>query len=68
MQEVASKVDWEGGIEDVLRWGLYANEVPLELEDEWKQMQQAFWAYERIHDRVSAKLDPYLGGPDLIDE
>jgi hypothetical protein len=64
MREVAMKVDWEGGEEEALRWGLYSRLVPLEIEDDWKQMEQAFWAYENVRERVFKALEPYHGGPD----
>jgi hypothetical protein len=62
MREVAVKCDWEGGVDEALRWGLDHKDVPEELEDLWKQMQQAFWAYEMLESRVWKLIDPYLSG------
>lgn len=53
--EVANKVDWEGGLDAVLEYGLRAEDLPeddIELREAWQAMELAFHTFDQAADRV----------------
>ena len=56
MQQLADKCEWEGGVTGAIAWGIRSNQVPLELEDDWKLAEDAF----EVIDRLERILDDEL--------
>lgn len=62
-EDVADKIEWEGGLASVLDYGITADDMPdAELEAAWREMAQAYEAYERAAGIVDDML-PH-GGSD----
>ena len=56
-EEVATKIDWEGGAEEGLRWGIRHTMIQDELlSHEWRVLEEKFALYEDQRDRVMALL------------
>ncbi|TDB90938.1 hypothetical protein E1264_03795 [Actinomadura sp. KC216] len=58
--EVASKVDWEGGFDGALSWGIKVEDLPeddTELREAWAELRAAFLVFDAACYKVSALLD-----------
>lgn len=51
-QEIANGADWEGSLHSLVRWGLSSSEVPEDLRDDWKILEAA----KEAEDRLAKKL------------
>jgi hypothetical protein len=61
-QELADKIEWEGGLEDALDYGIKSSDLPeseTKLIAAWALMEEAFDELERAK-RVVAELIPEL--------
>lgn len=59
-EDVFGKVDWEGGIDEVQRYGLSAEDLPqydTELIEAWKAMAAAWAVYEPLSRVVTDLLE-----------
>lgn len=57
--ELAGKIDWEGGLEDALYYGIRDEDMPAgdaEMFEAWRVMQDAWKAYEHAANRVRELL------------
>ena len=61
--EVANKVDWEGGFDHVLDWGLRVEDLPVddkELREAWRELEITYLAFQQASDEVIDLLpEPY---------
>jgi hypothetical protein len=58
--QVFGKVDWEGGLADVLEYGLDTASMPAgdtELREAWAAMQAVWDVFEPLKDRVYQMID-----------
>lgn len=58
-QAVAAKVDWEGGFEAVLDYGLHADDMPegdVELIEAWTKLDIAWKTFKEAADAVDTLL------------
>lgn len=54
-----SKVEWEGGIYEVLQWGMRADDVPEEIEVLWQKLEQAFDVYKVFANEIWDKVEQW---------
>jgi len=55
-----SKIDWEGGIPEVLEYGIrniWSYDVPEELKEAWAAMEEFYSEFELARDQVQALMD-----------
>lgn len=53
--EVASKVEWEGGVAEALDYGLKSEDMPEgdhELEGAWNRMEEAYARFDALREKV----------------
>lgn len=56
-QEVANKIDWEGGTEEALRWGIRWTAIAdKDLAREWRRLEELFASFEDQRERVQRLL------------
>lgn len=58
--DVFGKVDWEGGIDEVQRYGLSLEDLPEddhELREAWQAMADAWAVYQPLSDKVYIMLE-----------
>ena len=56
-QEIANKIDWEGGLDETLRWGLKIDHMPdQELRLAFSDAFNAFREFEAAGDRFMELL------------
>lgn len=58
-EELAGKIDWEGGLEDALDYGIKLDDLPeddTELRTAWEPMQKAWEEFQRLADPVRELL------------
>lgn len=55
-EELAQWADEEGGWASLIKHGVWDHEVPLEVRDEWLDTVAAHDHFERVLDRLKAKL------------
>lgn len=63
-QEVAGKIDWEGGILESLDYGLTEEDMPegdTELREAWAELMAAFTYVRAARRRVSILLPEPVG-------
>jgi hypothetical protein len=61
-EAVAAKIQWEGGMEEALLYGIRASDMPdAMLRAAWTRMEDAFNDYRRFAEQVEALL------PDAAD-
>lgn len=63
-EEIADKMDHEGGMEELLRWGFRAEMVDdnyPELKTDMYALEELFWEYEDLRESIN------LPDPGLID-
>lgn len=59
-EELAGKIDWEGGLWSALEYGIRAADLPegdLELLDAWIELQSHFDSAQRVANRIYEMLD-----------
>lgn len=61
LEDVVTKIEWEGGIDQAIRWGLTADDVPPQLEELWRGAEQLLSAYDKIVEDIDSLLDGYGG-------
>lgn len=58
--DLFGKVEWEGGMEAALEYGLRLKDLPQdddELRDAWADMERAWLAYEPLGSKVYEMLE-----------
>jgi hypothetical protein len=56
-EEVRDKIDWEGGIWEVLAYGLKSQDMPdVELQEAWAKLEELYKAADAQADAVLAIL------------
>lgn len=57
--DLASKIEWEGGILDAVDYGIRAEDMPegdVEMAEAWHELEDAYAAADRCARRVEALL------------
>lgn len=54
---LANKVEWEGGIEEAISYGIRAAEVPSSLYNDWREAEALLRKFQKVADRISVALD-----------
>lgn len=57
LAELGEFIDYEGGLESALRYGVYPEDVPEEIQADWKRLEYAWDEYRRIADELSSRID-----------
>ena len=58
-EAVAAKIDWEGGMDSALEYGIDEGDMPegdMELIDAWRTMRKAWELYSSLAGRVQDLL------------
>lgn len=59
-EDVFDKIDWEGGYESVLEYGLHATDMPKDdhgLHNAWMELEDAYRVYAEKRQVVEDLLD-----------
>lgn len=56
MQQLADKVEWEGGVADAIDYGIKHDQVPSELEVEWLQAELLVEQLHPLVEKIADKL------------
>lgn len=65
--DLADKVDYEGGLESAMTYGIRASEVPEEIQADWKRLEFAWSIYKDVADPIREKLWEAYSEDDLTD-
>jgi hypothetical protein len=65
-QDLLDKLDWEGGLVQVIRYGVSSKQVPSEVEDQWEEAQGLILALQELEAEIVARLE--LSALDAQDE
>jgi hypothetical protein len=56
-EDVRDKVDWEGGIDAALQWGLTYEKIQAgPLRDAWREMELAWTEFDELRNEVDKLL------------
>ena len=59
LEDLAAKIDWEGGFEMALEYGITYDEVPDEVSEQWKKAQELHTQLNKLWEDISNILpDP----------
>ena len=56
LEDLAAKIEWEGGFEAALSYGITHDEVPDEVSTQWKQAEELFHRLEKLYQDISEIL------------
>lgn len=59
-QDIIDKIEYEGGVDEVLKYGITANDIDDEgLRYRWSRLEDAWSEYKEIEDEVAEHLGLY---------
>lgn len=74
LDEFATKVEWEGGVVDALRYGLKADDLKdddpraLELYEVWEALESAWLVVARLESEAEEIIESHLDERDDEEE
>ena len=61
VQEIANKIQWEGGILDAVEYGIHATDIEDEdLAELWSELEFEYESVKEIVDNIDLYIESYL--------